>query len=990
MKILNKIYQKKDYILAFLIPLIAILIVFFYLRFIIRADNAIFTSDLKAQYVALLAHFRDIILGKTPIFYSFEKGMGGNMIGTIAYYLFSPVNLLMVFFSKTNIDMAVIAIIATKLSLAGLTMYIFLKHHFINKKTMLLIMFSTCYALMAYTVSYYFNFIWFDVVYLLPLVMLGIDRIVNKKSPLLYGITLFISILTNFYIGYMLCIFSVIYFVYKMYIKYTWKNKEIILSCLINFGVTSILAGLATAFLIIPAINELAATPKLSTNIFGVMPLKINFNVFDIISRLFIGSHNYDTILNQFSPLIYTGIITIPLLLFYFLNKKINKREKIASFVVLAIFIISFSVNYISYIWHGFNAPLCFNERYSFIYSFFIIYLACESFFKSNFIKKIDYFIVAAILPILSIPIILSNYKYLNRAFVYVTIAIYFLYLVILFLYNNPKYKDKRIKIERLLVMLVITELIFNFYASFSDFNYTSIKEYNGYNDKIGGAIREIRNSDKTPFYRLEKNFLYTTMDSFIYDYSGTNIFLSTLSSNAMNFYGNNGYTKFANSVIYEQVNPIVDSILGIKYVLFRNSTNPYYKEINKFAYSKYDGLVYNSFYNDIIIAKNENALSLGYMIDKESLNFQKEFLKLNNINKIEFSNFMLKTMTNSKLNALTPLEIQAIDKYNFNIHITSADNIYILFNAIVNEEDDQIQIYVNDTLVHMYYSSSKSFIVLKNNFKIGETVKIRIKEFLKGVVYPNPAIYYFNYETYDKLINSLKSNQMEVLINKEDYIKGLVTATKDKPILFTSIPNEPGWTAYVDGKKVEIVQLYSAFNGIKLTPGKHIIEFKFYPPGLNLGLVISTISLTLSALYFWKRKKIVKTIVDIYLKHEEVINYLIVGVLTTVISLITYIILAKVFAIHYMINTFLSWVISVLFAYFANKIIVFKSKTKEIIKEAYEFIKYRILSLLMDIALMFLMVTLFHINDIFARLVIQVIVIVSNYFFSKLFIFKK
>lgn len=131
----------------------------------------------------------------------------------------------------------------------------------------------------------------------------------------------------------------------------------------------------------------------------------------------------------------------------------------------------------------------------------------------------------------------------------------------------------------------------------------------------------------------------------------------------------------------------------------------------------------------------------------------------------------------------------------------------------------------------------------------------------------------------------------------------------------------------------------------------------------------------------------------DLYLKYEEVLNYLIVGVLTTLINVVCYTLFSKVIHIDYMISTVLAWILSVFFAYVANKKVVFKSHVdsqKELLKECFEFFEFRIVSLLMEMGLMYLFVSLFHFDDVISKLVINFVVIVANYFFSKLFVFKK
>lgn len=130
--------------------------------------------------------------------------------------------------------------------------------------------------------------------------------------------------------------------------------------------------------------------------------------------------------------------------------------------------------------------------------------------------------------------------------------------------------------------------------------------------------------------------------------------------------------------------------------------------------------------------------------------------------------------------------------------------------------------------------------------------------------------------------------------------------------------------------------------------------------------------------------------LLDLYKKYKEIINYLIFGGLTTLISIVTYALFAKVFNIDYLISNVLSWIIAVLFAYITNKIFVFESKSKKNIKEITSFFFFRIISLIMEMIILYVFVDMLYIDDLVTKIIAQVIVIVANYIFSKVFVFKK
>lgn len=130
-----------------------------------------------------------------------------------------------------------------------------------------------------------------------------------------------------------------------------------------------------------------------------------------------------------------------------------------------------------------------------------------------------------------------------------------------------------------------------------------------------------------------------------------------------------------------------------------------------------------------------------------------------------------------------------------------------------------------------------------------------------------------------------------------------------------------------------------------------------------------------------------------LYSKYKEIILYLVFGVLTTVVSISSYYFCSEFLSLHYLVSNIISWVLAVAFAYFTNRVWVFESKSEgisAILKEIFTFVNCRLLSGVIDMATMFVLVEAININDMYAKVFTQVIVVILNYVFSKLIIFKK
>ena len=162
--------------------------------------------DMDWQYSSFFVHLHDILHGEASAWYSLSRAIGGDMIGVSAYYLISPFNILFYFFDETNIYIGICVIMILKIGLIGWSMndYLMAKHEGVGN-----LMFSTAYALSGFVTAYFFNIIWLDGIMLLPLMVLGIERLIDNHRYMLYIITLGLAIATSFYIRkFLFCPFS--------------------------------------------------------------------------------------------------------------------------------------------------------------------------------------------------------------------------------------------------------------------------------------------------------------------------------------------------------------------------------------------------------------------------------------------------------------------------------------------------------------------------------------------------------------------------------------------------------------------------------------------------------------------------------------------------------------------------------------------------------------------------------------------------------------
>ena len=665
---------------------------------------------------------------------------------------------------------------------------------------------------------------WLDVYMLFPLLLLGIDKIIKEKKHLLYIISLILIIFCNYYFAYMICIFSFIYFNYKLLInkislKQLLKNN-------VHFIIISVLACIGASIVLLPIASEIQTYSRQNSQLFGGDNLEFSFNLYSIVKYYILGNLNEIDLLNENHFYIYSSILVFPLLYFYFINKEINLREKILSGIIILILILSMSCNYLNYIWHGFVPASFFNGRYTFMFILFILMICIKSIYSFKEYKIYHYFIITIIFSLL---IILPKNISLN-AFDFSKVIMFLIYIIILFLINKSKY------VISLLLVLLVLEINVNGYNYLSRYNFNSSTGNNMYKN----CIEYIKKEDESLFYRIEDNNTDTDNYSILYNYYSIDYFMSTIKKDLISFFinldvGNHAYTK--NTISYDGSYYLISSLLNVKY----------YIETDYNQYDFYDK-IYD--YKDYTVYKNNNSLNLGYMVNENILN-----TKLNN-NGIENINNIYKNMTNN--NILEKIELNNLDDYMYYFNNKNNKDFYILIKLNNWYSYSDLDLYLNEEKIDN--KSNTFYYYIKNKYDKDEEINIRISanestlEDIEGVY-----VYYINNKEFENSINQLKKNQLEITKIKNNKIEGNINVD-DNNILFTSIPYSNDLDIYVDGKKVKKVKLLDTFIGAKLEKGNHKIVIKYKPKILYLSFIPSILGLAFIYIFLkLYKKKLIK-----------------------------------------------------------------------------------------------------------------------------------
>ena len=380
---MKRIQEKKrkgiNLALAFAIPSVGMLFVMLCSRYEPFGNISMLYSDMYHQYYPFFVAFRDALRSGKGLLYTWSVGMGMDYLGLIAYYLASPLNLLSIAVPESLLLEVYSLLMPIKLGLAGLFFAIFLKNIF-GRDDASVAVFGGAYGLCAWALGYQWNIMWLDTFALLPLVVLGTVYLLRDKKFILYTLTLFLSIFSNYYIGLFTCFFVFLFFfVYEICCWQGWKR---FFCDLIRIGVFSVLAIGMTAVLTAPTLAALQTTQS-SVNKFPTS-FRLNISSDHTLKGLLdamrkVAGNMAGCIEPSFKeglPNVYCGTASILLLFLFLFAKEIKLREKICVVFLLLFFNVSFIIRQLDYIWHGFHFTNMIPYRFSFLYSFVMLYAA--------------------------------------------------------------------------------------------------------------------------------------------------------------------------------------------------------------------------------------------------------------------------------------------------------------------------------------------------------------------------------------------------------------------------------------------------------------------------------------------------------------------------------------------------------------------------------------------------------------------------------------
>lgn len=823
---------KKKYLLllSFFIPLAVMTACMAIFQVGPFGSNSFLIIDGLHQYMPFFSVLYDKLKEGGSLFYSFRAGLGINFLSLFSYYLSSPLNLFILLFDKTELNMAVSLLVVLKIALSGFTAGIY----FISKTRkpgITVLICSTAYALNGYMVGYCWNVMWLDAVMIFPIVILGIERLIEKKDGRVYAAALFYALYCNYYIAFMICIFAVIW-----YLFYSFRNFRQFFFRGLAFAFYSLLSAGMAAVLLIPAYLGIRQTASGSD--MGLPEHGWQTGFADLLTRQFdmaypVSHDNFDGNAN-----LYIGVFAVFAVVLYLFNREIRLFDKLKKGLLLIFFYLSFSEDILNFIWHGFHNQYGIPNRFSFLFGFVLLTMLFEVFEHKDSIK--NWQVVLSCLVGVGLLFISRNWAESPLADGMYGVAgmLMLFYGLILFVMSF----DKRHRKWHLTVFSVaaVAEMCVTAVLGFDYIGQISVPKFFSGTKDMEEAVKSL---DDGTFYRSELADAKMVDENAWYNLNAVGLFGSTASNGMVKIMDSLGFYTGANEYLYQGATPVTDLLFNVRYLYYHSEDE---------LYTDY---IYQNTFGDFDVYENPaKGMSIGYMINNDinqwfyesayPFRVQNEFCAYGYgiydiFSGIDIPDPEVSGCTASRTND---------GEYYFEYEESSQDNM--VFTIPIEEDMDELYLFYDGTQVKNAEIAIDGNIVKQGDIdgymlpighvKGGSELTVRFE--LKGETetgYVRLSAADFNMALYESLENIMTSQAFEIERMTDREISGTVMAGENQTLLF-SIPYDKGWEVLVDGESAKTEKIGDAFLAVALTPGEHQLSLTFTPTGFSVGWKIS------------------------------------------------------------------------------------------------------------------------------------------------------
>ncbi len=838
--------------LSFAVPCLLLLAAYFCFGVYPAGDESVLSLDLNGQYVYYYDYMYDVFAGRESIFYSWSRNLSGEFMGIIGYYLGSPFNFLVWMFPREMITEGLLTMMVTKVGAIGLCMSLYLGRQK-EYGRLTCVVFSTCYALCAYTMVQTMNPMWLDGVMILPIVVWGIEKLMDDGKFIMLTISLVYAFVTCFYIGFMIGIFSAIYFLYYAVVSHKKGLARLFLGRGLLFTCVAVVSVMISAYMLLPVYHSLSYG-KFDFSEPDYSSVYTNFDLIELLDKMF--PNTYDTVRMSGLPFVYCGTIVLLMLPCYFFHKKIRGRDRIGAAVILSVLCVSMYICQIDMLWHGGQLPNWLPYRYSFMLSFLMVSFSARAFDEISEIpkKRIAGIAVAWFAVLLMIEKADNYLEDISRDTMdSLTVILPAMAILLIVAAVTVQFKDKlhRKGICVIFALVISSEAFCNTLVQLIrqdiDIVYSTRPSYLDVILPTRAAAEEVKASDDG-FYRIEKTYFRTVNDPIACGMYGLSHSSSTLNAKPIELLSRLGFSSRSHYTRYSGATEVTKSLFGVKYELScpENQTSNIKSK------------------DDITVTQNPYALPIAYLVDKDT-----EDLELSATEPLRNQNDLLSVMLNGETDLENPeyfTRIENMDLETENVKQGKTTDGHHSFKKIdpdLNTElvytlempegsslymylpsryEREVNVWLNrETFLGTYFEGDNNSIMKIGDFEKGEKVVIGLTLKRDDLYFREAQFLYCDKEAIETDLNALLEKNRDTAVEKlsQTHLRISVNAAEDS-LLFTTIPVEDGWTLTVDGTETEYVEVLDALIGVPLKQGQHVIEMRFTTAGYPTALYIT------------------------------------------------------------------------------------------------------------------------------------------------------
>ena len=838
-------------LLAFLLPGILELIFLMVQGYAPFGNKSLAVMDADIQYLDFFRYLRQVLRGEDSLLYSFSIFLGDSGIGIFAYYLASPLNFLILLFKDGQEHAFFSLLVLLKLSLGGLTSYLFISKRFPQLPVVFGLSLSCCYALMHYSVFQSSNIMWLDGVYMLPLLLLGVWQMMQGKKMLLYTLALTASILFNWYSAFFNCCTIVIYLLFEMF----FFSKEIgplrgNLLLILKTGACSLLSVALSAVLFYPNILALLRGKGLGS---WVVRNQFNGNLLSIFSGLSIGSGS-----DRGFPAFFCGSLVFLGVVLFFVLKGHSLKYKIKNGVFLLLLALLFYYYPLEFLMNGMREVFSYFYRYAYIVvPFFMIYAADALIRLKTAEKPLAPLTAAAAFT--AGALLLDQYitGAAGRLFsVYATIAFLLLLAALLYRWRCRGFANSRCAaafgiflmgascLELLINNVKVNQHLLNGYTLCAD-----VSAYPEYVAEQTAQIAALKAADSS-FYRISQTTpRYMGTDGrtafynepMSYGYHGITHYSSTNDILAAQMMIRLGYSTVMELPVNNTRLLSSDAMLGVKYILSEQpiaglqklesmpQSNGKSVYLNPFALSS--ALIYN---------EGEKAVYDG--------------------NPFEYQNRLFSELCGKNVAVFKPVEPERV-KESDNVYYTmpNAGSRQILYGCIETSEYLYAKLYADEQFLceYSYWLTNRAFTVPTGT---EELVTVRLANVWDENIIQEEWFYYLDLDVLEEISSMLNSRAAACNI-QNGRVSCRVSGRAGEQLLL-QVPYSEGWSIRLNGKELtEVGRFADCLVSIPLEEGENTVEMVYHVPGLKAGAVCTLLAALGLALYgafllYQKRRK--------------------------------------------------------------------------------------------------------------------------------------